>query len=495
MSNNFPPEAQEIIERQKEMLAQQEAVLEKLCEPPFFYAPVLEAEPEGPTPYVLIMLDGKIHQLAYPTTVRVAFGDTVAVSPQTGQIVAQALSKDPGEIVSVKSVLRDGFAEVDHGGHSRVVWTGTIKGVKSGNRLLLDRSGLLAIENLGEPAGEFVREGTGITWDDIAGLEEAKRQLKEMVELPHTHPEVFKKFGYTPPKGVLLSGPPGCGKTMLGKAVASALDKIHGGKASGSSFMYVKGPEILNKYVGESESQVRAIFHRARAHKAKTGTPAVIFVDEAEALLIKRGESEGYASAAFMSSTIVPAFLSEMDGLDESAAMVILATNRPDRLDPAVVRDGRIDRKVSVTRPSASMITDILYLNLKDKPVAGKCSAEVLAKAGADEICSPERTLYQVTGSKGSPQDMALTDVVSGAMVANVAARATSFALHRALETKKNTGVGVDDVLAAVDEVEAGCRQVSHDDEIKDFVARVGLGEVKNVRNYDFVPRRETVAG
>src|SRR5208283_4208865 len=171
---------------------------------------------------------------------------------------------------------------------------------------------------------------------------------KEAIELPFTHKDIFAHYNKKPPKGLLLYGPPGCGKTLVGKATTNSLANIFGAKAISSGFIYVKGPEILNMYVGESGRRIREIFQRGRKHFDKYKFPAVIFIDEAEAVLSERGTSR----SSDVDKTIVPMFLSEMDGLDENHAIVMLATNRPKMLDPAVVREGRVDRHIKVSRPT-----------------------------------------------------------------------------------------------------------------------------------------------
>jgi len=234
-----------------------------------------------------------------------------------------------------------------------------------------------------------------------------------------------------------MSGPPGCGKTMLARAVATSVGADQGG------FLTIKGPEVLDPYVGVTEQTIRAIFQQAREYKATHNREAVIFVDEAESLLAKRG-----AWGNYMGQTVVPTFLTEMDGLEESCALVVLATNRADQLDPAVIRDGRIDHKIDVARPTVEEAADIFAIYLASLPVQSAVGRGMLAEQAAD-------VLYSVH-NKHLPH--------SGAMIAGIVEKAASFAIHRAIEQRKRDGAIIqDDLLRAIEQVrrqEASVRTV-----------------------------------
>lgn len=241
--------------------------------------------------------------------------------------------------------------------------------LEAGNEVLLHPKTMQIVEHLGRPpleASRFAPESIpDVKWEDIGGLEVAKADMVEAIEVPHRHKELFAYYGKKQIKGILLSGPPGCGKTMLGKAAARALADIYGAAGSRTGFLYVKGPEILNQYVGQTEQTIRDMFFDAKRHKEEHGYPAIIFLDEADAILAARGTRN-----IGIGNTIVPQFLTEMDGMDESGAIVIIATNRPDVLDPAIVRDGRIDRKVAVVRPNEQNACAILEMNFAKVPLA-----------------------------------------------------------------------------------------------------------------------------
>lgn len=310
------------------------------------------------------------------------------------------------------------------------------------------------VERLGRPPLEVSPFSPAnvpdVSWDDIGGLEAAKADMLEAIELPHSRPGLFQYYGQRPIKGILLSGPPGCGKTMLGKAAATALSRIYGRESARTGFLYVKGPEILNQYVGQTEQTIRNIFYDARRHREENGYPAVLFFDEADSILAARG-----SRLVGIGNTIVPMFLTEMDGLEESSAIVIIATNRPDVLDPAIVRDGRIDRKVTVTRPDEKSALQILRLNLRCIPLADMSVDDMAA-----EMC---RIIYssdtRVSGK------VFLRDIVSGAMLANCVNIAVSNAINRDISTQAATpgSVTVDDARAAIHRVQVQAHKVLHD--------------------------------
>lgn len=313
-------------------------------------------------------------------------------------------------------------------------------------------------------------EVPNVGWDEICGLEEAKQQMVEAIEWPHKHPEIYRYYNKGIPKGVLLWGDPGCGKTMLGKAAATAVAKLYGKETDKSAFMYIKGGELLDKYVGESEKNVRDIFKRARKHHAKRGYPAIVFIDEADALLSNRNGIAGKSVMASQSMT-VPTFLAEMDGLEDSGAIIILATNRPDVLDPAITRDGRIDRKIHITRPAHKDAIEIIKLNLKKIPLIDMKIAEMAAFA-ADEIYGDDKIYYKIHKSDDEYDYLRLRDVINGAMLANMVDFGTTLAIRRDLAAKKKTGLGKNEIIKAINHVFESNRNVNHDDEIETRVSK-----------------------
>ena len=437
----------------RETIVELTAMLEKLGEGALEHGTILAERPG----FVTIAKGSALLDIAAPLSPAVHPGDSVLISGH-GLIVAK-LPKPilVGDEAVIARVVGDAF-EIERGGNTRLILKGLLKdSAKEGDTVLLDTSGMIALSVVPQAKPAFALEAdTGVVWAHIGGQEEAKLELREAIELPRTHPEIFKAYGHRPAKGVLLSGPPGCGKTMLGKACASAM------AGSGpSAFMFVKGPEVLDPYVGVAEATVRALFQKARAHKAAHGTNAVIFIDEAEALL---GSRSGRYNQ--MERTIVPAFLAEMDGIEESGALVILATNKPEALDSAIVRDGRIDRKVRVGRPSKDDATAIFELNLKGCPLQGS-TVPALAGMASEYLYFSTHIIFHVRTKCGSDYTLTLGHTVSGAMVAGIVGKAKSVALRRDLAAGgKPKGIAAADLIEAIDQTLAQSANLDHDDDI-----------------------------
>ena len=420
----------------------------------------------------VVVLDGKMQNMPIQPGCPVKVGQVVQIGTQSGQM----RPSQPGDSIAVgqpATVVQvlDNILEVSAEGATQFVHRGAPADIQLGDRVLLDRSGTVVLKHLGPPATPVsTSRPETVHWSDIGGLEEAKQTLIEAVELPHRYPEMYRAYGKRPTKGVLLYGPPGCGKTMLGKAVAGSLQDTHG--PSDSAFIYVKGPELLDPYVGVTEQKIRLLFQQARQHQAKHGYPAVLFLDEADALLGKRG---GNGLQHHMSGTVVPQFLTEMDGLDTSAALVILATNRQDILDPAVVREGRIDQKVCVTRPNQDATQQILLNLLVNVPIHDGVSADELADMGGRELFSKERQFYRIhTQREVIP--FTLSNLLNGAMVANVVDRASQLALRRDLTAGAMswTGINLPDIRQAVADVDRANREIQHEDALEMFAEQVG---------------------
>lgn len=389
-----------------------------------------------------------------------------------------------GMAANVKRILTPTEATVEMGVMSeRVVYHEEGLELEVGTEVLLDSSNNFILEITRKNTELLAEKIEPVHWDDIGGLEHAKMQIREAIEIPHSHPEIYKFYGMKPAKGVLLHGPPGCGKTMLGKAIATALAKIHGA-AELTGFNYVKGPEILSMWVGGAEGNIRKIFSDARAHYEKHKYPAVIFIDEADAILGKRGGGGGLNSAGVnggMEKTIVPMFLTEMDGFSASGAMVVLATNRPDTLDPAVVRDGRIDRKIYIPRPDKQSAYSILMSRFNKVPIFHGVTAEKLTELTIKELFHPERSFYQVHLDNGDIDYLCLHHLINGAMISSVVDLSISSAIQRDLKKgEQGSGITKGDVLGAIVNIHKQNLHVDHTNELREFLEPF-QDRVKNV--------------
>lgn len=264
-----------------------------------------------------------------------------------------------------------------------------------------------------------------VSWNEIGGLKSQIEKIRDTIELPLTQSNRFKKYGLKPSRGVILYGPPGCGKTMVAKAIASHF--LMGQKLNKDSFIYLKGGEMLSPYVGAAEANIKSIFDRARANFTKTGQRSVIFIDEAEAILPRRGSRR----SSDVDTTIVPTFLSEMDGFEENSTFIILATNFLEQIDEAVVRPGRIDLTIEISEPTVEDSVEILSIYLRKSLTNNK--VEDLAKSAANHIFETKKN-------------------VSGATLKNIVERASLIAIKRELNGDKTLGITEEDLLNAIKE-------------------------------------------
>jgi proteasome-associated ATPase len=316
--------------------------------------------------------------------------------------------------------------------------------LKAGDDVRVDANYRVALELLASPQSRdhYLDEVPELPWEKVGGQEEALQAIRDAIELPLLHEELFQKFQHATPKGFLLYGPPGCGKTLIGKATAYNLTKQLRNKSGADMreyFMHIKGPEILNMWVGESERMVREIFATAR-EKRREGYMPFLFIDEAESILGTRRASR-YSSIL---STLVPMFCTEMDGIDSlNEVVIILASNRADLIDPAILRPGRIDRKIKVKRPNKEGAREIYRIYLTDDlPYDAALLAGAESKTAAIDALigrlletqfskRDENRLLEVTLRSGRKEALYRSDVISGAIIASVVERAKGMAIKR----------------------------------------------------------------
>ncbi|WLQ44070.1 proteasome ATPase [Streptomyces laculatispora] len=377
-----------------------------------------------------------------------------------------------GDIVTLKEILEDGERAlvVGHTDEERVVRLAEPLldiTIRPGDALLLEpRSGYVyEVVPKSEVEELVLEEVPDIDYDKIGGLGDQIELIRDAVELPYLHPDLFREHELRPPKGILLYGPPGCGKTLIAKAVANSLAKkvaeVTGQPTGKSYFLNIKGPELLNKYVGETERHIRLVFQRAR-EKASEGTPVIVFFDEMESLFRTRGS--GVSSD--VENTIVPQLLAEIDGVEGLENVIVIgASNREDMIDPAILRPGRLDVKIKIERPDAEAAKDIFakYLtpslplhadDLAEHTGSKEAAAHAMIQSVVERMYteSEENRFLEVTYANGDKEVLYFKDFNSGAMIQNIVDRAKKMAIKAFLDQGQK-GLRVSHLLqACVDE-------------------------------------------
>ncbi len=401
-------------------------------------------------------------------------GQEVVLNEALNVVIAQSY-ETVGEVVMLKEVLADAqralvISQADEERVVRLAEPLLHQPLRAGDSLLLESRSGYVYERIPKAEVEelILEEVPDISYHDIGGLAGQIEQIRDAIELPYLHADLFKEHKLKPPKGVLLYGPPGCGKTLIAKAVANSLAKQvaaktadEGAKEGKSFFLNIKGPELLNKYVGETERHIRLVFQRAR-EKASEGMPVIVFFDEMDSIFRTRGS--GVSSD--VENTIVPQLLSEIDGVEGLENVIVIgASNREDMIDPAILRPGRLDVKIKIERPDAEAAKDIFSkyvlteLPLHPDDVAqngssAQATVEAMIQRTVERMYteSEENRFLEVTYANGDKEVLYFKDFNSGAMIENIVARAKKMAIKEFLETGQK-GIRVSHLLAAcVDE-------------------------------------------
>ncbi|MBI1819146.1 MAG: proteasome ATPase [Nitrospirae bacterium] len=452
-----------IIQESKEQIAALKNEVEKLTAPPSAYGIFSLLNTDGTADVFVSGRKMKVNLHPQIKASELKKGQQLVLNEALNVVEACGFELQ-GEVARIKDILENHRIVVTlHADEERVAELGEpllTEKLSVGDHVLLDtRSGYL-LEKLPKSEVEEVvlEEVPDTLYEDIGGLKEQLQTIQDAVELPYLYPELFADHKLTPPKGVLLYGPPGCGKTLIAKAVAHSIAKRAEkklGREVKSFFLHVKGPELLNKYVGESERQIREVFKKAK-EKAQDGIPVIVFFDEMDSLFRTRGS--GISSD--MEATIVPQFLSEIDGIEKLRNVIVIgASNRQDLIDPAILRPGRLDIKIKIERPTKEGAKDIFkkYL-IPELPY----HEEELQKNGGDRWQTVERLIdeavefmyriseenkfLEVTYANGEKEVLYFKDFSSGAMIEGIISRGKKYAIKRLIETGEK-GIKLNDLI------------------------------------------------
>ena len=432
--------------------------VEKLTQPPSAYGVIVGKNDDGT---VDVLTSGRKMRVSLHPDIDhddLPRGSEVVLN-ESFNVVHARQPEITGEVVTIKELLDDGVRAlvVGRADEERVCeLADVLRGahLRSGDTMRLDPRSNMLLEKLPRPEVEdlLLEEVPDISYADIGGLDNQIEQIADAVELPFLYADLFAEHQLPAPKGILLYGPPGCGKTLIAKAVANSLakkvaDKM-GGEKGRSYFINIKGPELLNKYVGETERQIRLVFQRAR-EKSEEGWPVIVFFDEMDSMFRTRGS--GISSD--MESTIVPQLLAEIDGVEGLRNVIVIgATNREDLIDPAILRPGRLDVKIKIERPNADAARQIFaqYLTNEIPIQAGAEVPQMIATTVAEMYRDDEDNQFlEVTYQNGDKEILYYKDFSSGAMIENIVRRAKKLAIKRVIAGGER-GVCTQDLLDSI---------------------------------------------
>ncbi len=442
----------------REHIASLRDEVEKLTQPPSAYGVIVGKNDDGT---VDVLTSGRKMRVGLHPEIEhddLERGAEVVLN-ESFNVVHARRAEITGEVVTIKELMDDGVRAlvVGRADEERVCeLADALRGVhlRTGDTMRLDSRSNLLLEKLPRPEVEdlLLEEVPDISYSDIGGLDTQIEQIADAVELPFLYADLFAEHRLPAPKGILLYGPPGCGKTLIAKAVANSLAKKvaekTGGEKGRSYFINIKGPELLNKYVGETERQIRLVFQRAR-EKSEEGWPVIVFFDEMDSMFRTRGS--GISSD--MESTIVPQLLAEIDGVEGLKNVIVIgATNREDLIDPAILRPGRLDVKIKIERPNAAAAKQIFAQYLTDEiPIDANSSVPDMIDATVVEMYRDDESnqFLEVTYQNGDKEILYYKDFSSGAMIENIVRRAKKLAIKRVI-AGGTRGVCLNDLLDSI---------------------------------------------
>ena len=454
-----------LLEESREQLGVLREEVEKLTQPPNNFGTVLNVSEDGTVD--ILTGNRKLRVSAQPSVEvkKLQVGQEVLLN-EAFNIIDVRYFEPSGEVLRVRETMDDGrVVVIAHADEERVLNRSEVMSdikLRAGDYVRIDPKTSLILERLDRPEVEelVLEEVPDITYNEVGGLAEQIEMIRDTVELPYLYRDLFREYELEPPKGILLYGPPGCGKTLIAKAVANSLAKKVSERTGNpdvrSYFLNIKGPELLNKWVGETERQIRLIFQRAK-EKSDEGVPVIVFFDEMDSLFRTRGT--GISSD--VESTIVPQLLSELDGVESLKNVIVIgASNREDLIDPAILRPGRLDVKIKINRPDPIAAREIFRIYLSDETPLDPEEAKSVDKGSAIEAMiedtvagmyaeDKDNEFLEVTYANGDRETLYFKDFASGAMIENIVRRAKKDAIKRQIAGGAS-GVRKTDLIAAI---------------------------------------------